>query len=143
MDVPAAVDGLNTGLGFQYRSALEATLVAGSLRGLQWEPVARQLRVDAAAELNDLRHLVERVVALGATTLSSPRAFSAGADAQQAMRTLIAHECEALTAMHGVIAASGQEPRSEALEHRMEHVILREQEQIDALRRILDVPPEE
>lgn len=45
--------------------------------------------------------------------------------------------------MHGVIGASGQEPRSEALEHRMEHVILRKQEQIDALRRILDVPPEE
>lgn len=77
MDVPAAVDGLNRALGFQYRSALEGTLVAGSLRGLQWEPVAQQLRASAATELDDIRHLVERVVALGGTPSASPQAFSA------------------------------------------------------------------
>lgn len=59
------------------------------------------------------------------------------------MRTLIAHECEALAAVHDVIGSSGQEPRSEALEHRMEHIIMRKQEQIDTLRRVLDIPPED
>ena len=40
-----------------------------------------------------------------------------------------------LYALQAVIPPSGQEGRSEALEHRMEHMIMRKQEQVDALVR--------
>jgi hypothetical protein len=40
-----------------------------------------------------------------------------------------------VAALHAVIPHTGQEPRSEALEHRMEHLIMRKQEQVDTLRR--------
>ena len=38
-------------------------------------------------------------------------------------------------ALHAVIPHSGQEARSEALEHLMEHIIMRKQNQVDWLRR--------
>ena len=44
-------------------------------------------------------------------------------------------EDEAIAALHAVIPHSGQEPRSEALEHLMEHLIMRKQNQVDWLRR--------
>ena len=40
-----------------------------------------------------------------------------------------------IEALQDVIPATGQEGRSEALEHRLEHVIMRKQEQVDALVR--------
>ena len=40
-----------------------------------------------------------------------------------------------LEALHAVIPHSGQEAASEALEHLMEHIIMRKQNQIDWLRR--------
>lgn len=44
---------------------------------------------------------------------------------QETFEWLIEAEDEAIAALHGVIADSGQEPRSEALEHLLEHVIMR------------------
>jgi hypothetical protein len=51
------------------------------------------------------------------------------------MDALIESEDEAIAALHAVIPYSGQEPRSEALEHLMEHLIMRKQNQVDWLRR--------
>ncbi len=42
---------------------------------------------------------------------------------------------EVIEALHAVIPHTGQEGRSEALEHLLEHVIMRKQEQVDALQR--------
>ena len=50
------------------------------------------------------------------------------------MDALIESEDEAIAALHAVIPYSGQEPRSEALEHLMEHLIMRKQNQVDWLR---------
>lgn len=52
-----------------------------------------------------------------------------------ALDHLIATEDELNDALHAVIPHSGQEARSEALEHLMEHVIMRKQNQVDWLRR--------
>jgi hypothetical protein len=52
----------------------------------------------------------------------------------------VACEDEVVATMHRVIPPSGQEPRSEALEHLMEHMIMRKQNQIDWLRRALRRP---
>ena len=46
-------------------------------------------------------------------------------------------EQEAIAALHAVTRPTGQEPRSEALEHLMEHLIMRKQAQVDLLLRVL------
>lgn len=51
------------------------------------------------------------------------------------MDWLIEAESEALQALQDSIEPTGREARSEALEHRLEHVIMRKQEQVDYLLR--------
>jgi len=59
---------------------------------------------------------------------------------RRALATLIDQEEECIAALHAVIPPSRQEPRSEALEHLMEHLIMRKQQQVDALRSALREP---
>ena len=129
------LDLLDTALSLQYRSALQYTQVAGSLTGLQWQVLGVQLWAFAEAELDDARRLVEKVVALGGTPPGEAAALRYEPDPDKAIAALIENECEAVAALHAVIPHSGQEPRSEALEHRLEHLIMRKQEQVDTLRR--------
>ncbi len=49
---------------------------------------------------------------------------------------MIELEQEALDALHAIIPATGQEARSEALEHLLVHVIMRKQHQVDFLLRV-------
>ena len=142
MNVDAAVAKLNTALALQYRSAIEHTLVAGTLTGVPWQPFFALLRTSCADELDDARRMVEKVVAIGGTPTTDVAPFTLPADPEAALRQLIDHECETLAAFHAVIPDTGQEPRSEAMEHRLEHLILRKQEQVDTLRRALGVTPE-
>jgi len=135
LDKEAVVDLLDTALSLQYRSALQYTQVAGSLTGLEWTVLGVQLWAFAEAELDDARRLVEKVVALGGTPRSEPAPLRYEPDAGKAIDALIENECEAVAALHAVIPRTGQEPRSEALEHRLEHLIMRKQEQVDALER--------
>ena len=142
MKVDAAVAKLNTALALQYRSAIEHTVIAGSLTGVEWQPLGSQLRAYAEAELDDARRIVEKVVAIGGTPSTDIAPFDLPDSPEAALRQLIDHECEALAAFHAVIPDTGQEPRSEAMEHRLEHLIMRKQEQVDTLRRTLGETPE-
>jgi bacterioferritin (cytochrome b1) len=135
LDQDAVLGKLDTALALQYRSALQYTQVAGSLTGLQWHVLGVQLWSFAEAELDDARRLVEKVVALGGTPPGPPAELRYEEDPEKAITLLIDNECEAVAALHAVIPETGQEPRSEALEHRIEHLIMRKQEQIDTLRR--------
>jgi hypothetical protein len=49
-------------------------------------------------------------------------------------------EEEVTQALQPCISPTGREARSEALEHRMEHMIMRKQEQIDLLKRVRREP---
>jgi hypothetical protein len=82
LDEAAAIERLNGALELQYHSALQYSIVAASLRGLEAQ-------------------------AVGST----------------------------LTRFGDAIEPTGREGRSEALEHLMEHLILRKQEQVDFLER--------
>ena len=135
LELDAVLDTLGTALALQYRSALQYTQVAGSLTGLQWSVLGEQLWTFAESELDDARRLVEKIVALGGTPPSAPAELRYEPEPEKAMAALIENECEAVAALHAVIPHSGQEPRSEALEHRLEHLIMRKQEQVDTLRR--------
>jgi bacterioferritin (cytochrome b1) len=139
LEVDEVLDLLGTALSLQYRSALQYTQVAGSLTGLEWTVLGVQLWAFAEAELDDARRLVEKIVALGGTPPSAPAELRYEKEPPKAIDALIENECEAVAALHAVIPHSGQEPRSEALEHRLEHLIMRKQEQVDTLRRAVGV----
>ena len=135
MDEKNVLKCLNEALELQHRSILQFNLASGSMFGLDVQAITRDLWEFAQAELDDTRRLVEKITALGGDpTIKVPK-ISWSSDPGKTMDTLIESEDEAIAALHAVIPYSGQEPRSEALEHLMEHLIMRKQNQVDWLRR--------
>jgi bacterioferritin (cytochrome b1) len=135
MEVDEVIEGLNAALPLQFRSAVAYTLVGGSLTGVSFHGLAGELREFAHAELDDARHLVEKVATLGGEPSLDAHGVEHHGDPGEALRWLIDIETECIDALHSVIPHTGQEGRSEALEHRLEHIIMRKQEQVDALIR--------
>ena len=135
MDVPAVLEHLNAAVRLQYRSALQYLIVASGGRGAHALAVGAQLREYAEAEFADAGLLVSKIVALGGEpdVEVAPLAFEPVVE--DGIRHLIECEKEALAAIHAVIPPSGQLPESEALEHLVEHVIMRKQNQLDVLAR--------
>jgi bacterioferritin len=136
MEVEEVLEGLNAALPLQLRSAVAYTVVGGSLTGIAHHGLAGELREWAHAELEDARHLIEKVATLGGEPAVDAAAVAFHDDPRAALRWLIATETECIDALHAVIPHTGQEGRSEALEHRLEHLIMRKQEQVDTLVRI-------
>lgn len=135
LDTAAAIERLNAALRLQYRSALQYTLASGSIFGLEQLALGDRLWEFAAAELDDTRALVEKIAALGGdpTTEVAPHRFIG--EAERAVESIIESEEEAIDALQEAIEPTGREGRSEALEHLLEHVILRKQNQVDFLLR--------
>lgn len=124
---------LSHALALQARSLLELTMLAGALRGLSGVGTKSQLRQFVQHELEDTYLLTEKLVSLGGSAAVDLEKVEVDRDAQRALATLLEHEREVIAALHAVIPFSGQEPRSEALEHLLEHVIMRKQQQADFL----------
>jgi bacterioferritin len=135
MDVEAQIECLNRALSLQLRSVLEYSLVAGSVIGLEYQAHAEKMRAHALAELEDATRLVEKVTALGGdpTVEVAPLGFEG--DPAKAIDRLIDDESETLEALQAAIEPTGREAASEAVEHRLEHMIMRKQEQVDYLLR--------
>lgn len=135
MDVEAQIEALNTALRLQTRSALQYTPTAGSMFGFEYQGLAGSLGEFAAAELEDARHLVEKIAALGGEPtdeVAPPRYVK---EPREAVAWLIESEGETLQKLQDAIEPTGREAASEAIEHRLEHIILRKQEQVDLLLR--------
>ena len=135
MDVERELSALNAALRLQYRSAIQYILVAGGLAGFEFQPLAANLGEFALAELEAARRLAEKVTALGGdpTDEVAPPRFEA--DPRRAVELLIEMETEALETLQAAIEPTGREAASEAIEHRLEHIIMRKQEQVDVLLR--------
>ncbi len=140
MDVPAVLAALNKALSMLYRSALQYTVVSGSLFGLQYLALGSELRSYGEAELADSRLVVEKIAALGGTPTTYVTPFEWTGDPEAAVGMVVAAESEAVDSLRAVIPHTGTEGRSEALEHLMEHLILRKQNQIDFLTRTIRQP---
>ena len=135
LDVDEAIEKLNTALRLQQRAVLEGVLAAGSLTGFQHVAIADRLGDALAAEVTDARRLVEKITALGGeptTDVAEPRTSSHPAEL---VDRLIESETETIEALQDAIGPTGREGRSEALEHRLEHMIMRKQEAVDFLLR--------
>ena len=135
MDEPKVLETLNEALELQQRSVLQFTLASGSMFGLDVQSLTGKLWQFAESELQDTRLIVEKITALGGDPTTRVGELRWHSDPHDAVDNLIEHEDETIAALHAVIPHSGQEPSSEALEHLMEHLIMRKQHQVDWLRR--------
>jgi bacterioferritin (cytochrome b1) len=111
------------------------SMTAGSVIGLEYQAHADKMRAHALAELEDATRLVEKVTALGGSPTTDVASMGFSADPAQALDTLIDCEAETLEALQAAIEPTGREAASEAVEHRLEHIIMRKQEQVDYLLR--------
>ena len=137
MDVPEVLERLNQALALQQRSLIQFTAASGSMFGMEMQAVAGKLWDFAQAELGDTKLLVEKICALGGDPTTDIATVRWTSDPRKAADQLIVAEDETIAALHQVIPPSGQEPRSEALEHLMEHMLMRKQDQVDFLQRVL------
>jgi bacterioferritin (cytochrome b1) len=135
LDEKEAVKRLNAALELQYRSALQYSIVASSLTGIEAQALGSKLTEFGDSELADARRLIEKVVSFGGepTTKVAELRFEKGVKA--ALKWLVKCEEDAVEALQEAIEPTGREGRSEALEHLMEHLILRKQQQVDFLNR--------
>jgi bacterioferritin (cytochrome b1) len=135
LDEEKAVERLNAALRTQYRSALQYSIVAASLLGLEAQALGPKLTEFGDEELSGARQLIEKIVSFGGqpTTQVADLEFHDGADG--ALSWLIECEEEAVEALQEAIEPTGREGRSEALEQNLEHQIMRKQHQVDFLQR--------
>src|SRR5215218_7107631 len=119
----------------QYRSALEYSIVASSLTGIETQALGPQLTEFGDSELADVRRLIEKIVSFGGKPTANVAQLRFESDAKKALASLAENEEEVLEALQQAIEPTGREGRSEALEHLLEHLILRKQTQVDFLRR--------
>jgi bacterioferritin (cytochrome b1) len=135
MNLGAVREKLAKAVRLQYRSVLQYTLTAGSIVGIEYQGLSDRLWRFAEAELDDARRLVEKLVALeGEPPVRAPD-LRYEDEPRKALQRLIEDETEAIESLQAVIPETGKEGASEALEHLMEHLILRKQDQVDFLIR--------
>ena|ERR671911_909479 len=135
LDEKEAIELLNKALTLQYRSALQYTMASGSIFGLEQLALGDHLWEFAAAELAGARALIEKIAALGGDPTGEVAEHRFIGDAEEAVETVIGFENEAIEALQAAIEPTGREGRSEALEHTLEHLIMRKQGQVDFLLR--------
>lgn len=135
LDVEAAIGCLNDALRLQYRSALQYTIASGSLFGFEFQALGDRFWEFGQSELGDARLLVEKIVALGGEPTQEIAAMRWTGDPGAAVEWLIESESEAVETLQAAIEPTGREGRSEALEHLLEHLIMRKQNQVDFLLR--------
>jgi bacterioferritin len=135
MDVEAQIESLNQALRLQHRSVLMYSITAGSVIGLEYQAHAEKMSAHALSELEDATRLAEKVTALGGQPTTDVGEFEFTADPAKAIDRLIDCEAETLEAIQAAIEPTGREAASEAVEHRLEHMIMRKQEQVDYLLR--------
>jgi bacterioferritin (cytochrome b1) len=135
LDVGQAIELLNQALRLQNRSSLQFTLNSGSLFGFEFQAFGDRFWQFAQAELQDTRLLVEKIASLGGEPTTEIAELRWTGDPGEAVEWLIEAESEAIEALQAAIEPTGREGRSEALEHLLEHVIMRKQNQVDFLMR--------
>ena len=137
MDVDAVLEGLNETLVRQHRSVLQYSMVASSVFGLEYQGLVTMLREFAEAELDDARLLVEKITALGGAPSTDVEPLRWTRDPAEALQWLADDETVIIDGLKATIPHTGNEGRSEALEHLLEHVIMRKQNQVDWMLRAL------
>jgi bacterioferritin (cytochrome b1) len=135
LDKAEAIKRLNVALELQYRSTLQYSIAASSLTGIEAQALAAKLTEFGDEELADARRLIEKIVSFGGEPTTDVAELRFDSKVEAALGWLIECEQAAVEALQEAIEPTGREGRSEALEHLMEHLILRKQHQVDFLTR--------
>jgi bacterioferritin (cytochrome b1) len=130
-----AIERLNAALSLQMRSALQYSLVAAGVTGFEGVAIVNLLTEYGDRELADARLLIEKIVSFGGKPTTEVAELRATSGLDQGAEWLIECETAAVDALQEAIEPTGREGRSEALEHMLEHAIMRKQRQIDFLER--------
>lgn len=138
LDEKKAIVQLNVALELQYRSALQYSIAAASLGGLGTIALGPQLTEFGDAELSGARLLIEKIVSFGGEPTVKVAELRHDADPKGTVEWLIECEQAGIEALQEAIEPTGREGRSEALEHMLEHQIMRKQRQVDLLARARD-----
>jgi hypothetical protein len=133
MDVEAVNKQLSAAVSQQLGSLVSLTLLAGNLQGPLSLNLKDRLQAYAVAEVADTQLLVEKLAAVGGQLSPMEAPPVPSTDAGTALREFLEREEQVMATLHAVIPSTGQEPRSEALEHLIEHVLMRKQQQVDYL----------
>jgi bacterioferritin (cytochrome b1) len=139
LDEKEAIKRLNIALTLQYRSALQYSIVAASLRGLEVQGMSAKLTEYGDEELSGARSVIEKVISFGGKPTTDVAELRFQPKPEKALKWLVECEEEVIEALQESIEPTGREGRSEALEHMLEHQIMRKQEQVDFLRRALEL----
>jgi bacterioferritin (cytochrome b1) len=135
LDVGGAVACLNKALRLQYRSALGYTLAAGGMFGFEYQGFSSELAGFGRAEIDDTRRLIEKITTFDGEPTTEIAPLKWTAEPAKVVEWLIEAEEETIEALQAAIEPTGREGVSEALEHLLEHLILRKQNQVDFLIR--------
>ena len=135
MDTEEVLKGLRKALSLQHRSVLQFEIASASLFGLEYQATGEKLWEWAQLELGDARLLVGKIAALGGEPTTDVAPVGWIGDPEEAVELLVETETEAIETLQDIIPATGNDGRSEALEHTLEHVIMRKQAQLDYLLR--------
>jgi bacterioferritin (cytochrome b1) len=103
--------------------------------GFEYQGFSAQLAEFGRLEIDDARRLIEKITTFEGepTTDVAPLAWSE--EPEKVVDWLIEIETETIEALQAAIEPTGREGVSEALEHLLEHMILRKQNQVDFLIR--------
>jgi bacterioferritin (cytochrome b1) len=137
LDEQEAIKRLNAALELQLRSSLQYSITAASLVGIEAQALGAQLTDFGDQELADARRLIEKIVSFGGEPTTTVAELRFEAVARDAIAWLVECEEAAVETLKEAIEPTGREGRSEALEHLMEHLILRKQHQVDFLKRAI------
>ena len=135
LDVAGAIERLNEALRLQYRSALGYTLAAGGMFGFEYQGFSSELADFGRTEIDDTRRLIEKITSLEGEPTTEVAPLDWSESPEKVVDWLIASEQETIESLQAAIEPTGREGVSEALEHLLEHLILRKQNQVDFLLR--------
>ena len=136
MDVEAQIECLNTALRLQHRSVLMYSVTAGQRdRARVPGPRRQDARSTRSPSSRTPPGWSRRSPRSAASRPPMSRRSSFQADPAHALDQLVDCEGETLEALQAAIEPTGREAASEAVEHRLEHMIMRKQEQVDYLLR--------
>src|SRR4051795_3776338 len=108
MEVEEAIDALNVALRLQQRSVLAYTHMAGTLVGFQFHGLAEEMASFARAELDDARHLVEKITTLGGEATIDIAPIERSDEPEVLVRWLIDAETETIEALQDVSRPRGR-----------------------------------
>ena len=108
LDEELAVKKLNAALEQQYRSALQYSVVAASLLGVEAQALGEKLKDFGDEELSGARELIEKIISFNGAPTVNVAKLEFHADAMESVEWLVQCEEEVVEALQEAIEPTGE-----------------------------------